>query len=1030
MPPYGAAEGLGEDPTSPLGAGENSALLGGNRDPVVKRDGKASMVSSVSNLANTIIGSGMLTFPLAMASAGILPGMLTCIFSGSVAAFGLYLLSLCAARAPHRRSSFFAVAQMTFPRAAVFFDAAIAAKCFGVSISYLIIIKGLMPNVVTALYHDLSSSTPPAWALSGRTWISLFMVVLVPLCFLRHLDSLRHTSYVALFSVAYLVLIVISVYYSPLEGMPERGEVHLIHFTPNFVSTFPVQVFAFTCAQNLFPIFNELKDNSQKRMNKVIGGAIGSATLTYEVIAIFGYLTFGSTVGANIIAMYPSTSLFIAIGQLAIVVLVLFSYPLQVHPCRNCLDKIFHSSEIKAQSDEGEDEVVDADHAAGEMSPLKHTLLTAAIIISGFTIAFFVDDLQMVLSFGSYERRTALHSALLQKRGYKVLVDVPYEQTVLAVSTQHRRHLGFAPSTILLQINLGGSTKTPGAAVDPDPGRVSRLVRVLRCAKKSRARVQWGRAWLSCGVPRRVRTVSACDDWRSRPLVCKRIFVAIRTLARGTGVGADLTWPTSLGELRVDWNKRTRLWRSRVSACLGRQEQARSTYLVVVLRRLRSFSESQYTAAKAWFTRTPASTAASYIPLSQHPLDNDDMPPYGAAEGLGEDPTSPLGAGENSALLGGNRDPVVKRDGKASMVSSVSNLANTIIGSGMLTFPLAMASAGILPGMLTCIFSGSVAAFGLYLLSLCAARAPHRRSSFFAVAQMTFPRAAVFFDAAIAAKCFGVSISYLIIIKGLMPNVVTALYHDLSSSTPPAWALSGRTWISLFMVVLVPLCFLRHLDSLRHTSYVALFSVAYLVLIVISVYYSPLEGMPERGEVHLIHFTPNFVSTFPVQVFAFTCAQNLFPIFNELKDNSQKRMNKVIGGAIGSATLTYEVIAIFGYLTFGSTVGTNIIAMYPSTSLFIAIGQLAIVVLVLFSYPLQVHPCRNCLDKIFHSSEVKAQTDQGEDEVVDADHAAGEMSPLKHTLLTAAIIISGFTIAFFVDDLQMVLSFGIGPIEQ
>ncbi len=33
--------------------------------------------------------------------------------------------------------------------------------------------------------------------------------------------------------------------------MPERGEVRLIHFTPNFVSSFPVQVFAFTCAQNV-----------------------------------------------------------------------------------------------------------------------------------------------------------------------------------------------------------------------------------------------------------------------------------------------------------------------------------------------------------------------------------------------------------------------------------------------------------------------------------------------------------------------------------------------------------------------------------------------------------------------------------------------------------------------------------------------------------------------------------------------------------------------------------------------------------
>lgn len=52
-----------DEPTSPHDAGESSALLGGDRDTAikrvtVKREGKASMVSSVSNLANTIIGSG------------------------------------------------------------------------------------------------------------------------------------------------------------------------------------------------------------------------------------------------------------------------------------------------------------------------------------------------------------------------------------------------------------------------------------------------------------------------------------------------------------------------------------------------------------------------------------------------------------------------------------------------------------------------------------------------------------------------------------------------------------------------------------------------------------------------------------------------------------------------------------------------------------------------------------------------------------------------------------------------------------
>jgi amino acid permease len=206
-----------------------------------------------------------------MASAGIIPGIITCVFSGAVASFGLYLLSVCATKAPHRRASFFAIAQLTFPSAAVFFDAAIAIKCFGVSVSYLIIIRGLMPNVVASLYHDLTSpdTNPPEFAVSGRFWITLFMLVLVPLAFLRRLDSLRHTSYVALFSVgewiifglldfvidrrhlAYLVVIVITAYFWPLKGATPPGDISLIHFTPNFVSTFPIQVFAFTCSQNV-----------------------------------------------------------------------------------------------------------------------------------------------------------------------------------------------------------------------------------------------------------------------------------------------------------------------------------------------------------------------------------------------------------------------------------------------------------------------------------------------------------------------------------------------------------------------------------------------------------------------------------------------------------------------------------------------------------------------------------------------------------------------------------------------------------
>lgn len=98
--------------------------------------------------------------------------------------------------------------------------------------------------------------------------------------------------------------------------------------------------------------------------------------------------------------MYPSTSVFIAVGQLAIAILVMFSYPLQIHPCRNCLDKIFHlGSKVTKPSltfddDDDDDASVVDEHAAGDMSTFKHVVLTLAITTGGFTIAYFVNDLQ------------------------------------------------------------------------------------------------------------------------------------------------------------------------------------------------------------------------------------------------------------------------------------------------------------------------------------------------------------------------------------------------------------------------------------------------------------------------------------------------------------------------------------------------------------------------------------------------------------------------------------------------------------
>lgn len=133
--------------------------------------GTASWASSVINLVNTIIGAGVLAMPHAMSNMGILLGIFVILWAGLTSGFGLYLQTRCARYLDRGQSSFFALSQITYPNAAVVFDAAIAIKCFGVGVSYLIIIGDLMPGVVRG-FGEVGGAV---YLLDRQFWVTAFM---------------------------------------------------------------------------------------------------------------------------------------------------------------------------------------------------------------------------------------------------------------------------------------------------------------------------------------------------------------------------------------------------------------------------------------------------------------------------------------------------------------------------------------------------------------------------------------------------------------------------------------------------------------------------------------------------------------------------------------------------------------------------------------------------------------------------------------------------------------------------------------
>ncbi|KKA23356.1 Amino acid transporter [Rasamsonia emersonii CBS 393.64] len=222
-----------------------------------KRDvfqGQATWMSSVINLVNTIVGAGVLAMPLAFSHMGIVLGIIVVVWAGLTAGFGLYLQARCAQYLDRGSASFFALSQLTYPNAAVIFDAAIAIKCFGVGVSYLIIIGDLMPGVI----EGFVGGTPASEFLVDRHfWITAFMLIVIPLSFLRRLDSLKYTSVIALISIGYLVILVVY-HFAKSDTMAERGPIRVIEWAGVVpaLSSFPVIVFAYTCHQNVFASFS------------------------------------------------------------------------------------------------------------------------------------------------------------------------------------------------------------------------------------------------------------------------------------------------------------------------------------------------------------------------------------------------------------------------------------------------------------------------------------------------------------------------------------------------------------------------------------------------------------------------------------------------------------------------------------------------------------------------------------------------------------------------------------------------------
>ncbi|XP_008270571.1 sodium-coupled neutral amino acid transporter 5 isoform X2 [Oryctolagus cuniculus] len=335
-------------------------------DPVPERkpvqfmdfEGNTSFGMSVFNLSNAIMGSGILGLAYAMSHTGVIFFLALLLCIALLSSYSIHLLLTCAGVVAYEQ-----LGQRAFgPAGKVVVATVICLHNVGAMSSYLFIIKSELPLVIGSF---LPMSPEGDWYLKGNFLIIIVSVIIIlPLALMKHLGYLGYTSGLSLTCMLFFLVSVIYKKFQigcavgrnetavtsedspdvPRQGFNISCEAHMFTVDSQMSYTVPIMAFAFVCHPEVLPIYTELCRPTQRRMQAVANVSIGAMFFMYALTATFGYLTFYSSVEAELLHMYSQRDLLILCVRLAVLVAVTLTVPVVLFPIRRALQQLLFPS--------------------------------------------------------------------------------------------------------------------------------------------------------------------------------------------------------------------------------------------------------------------------------------------------------------------------------------------------------------------------------------------------------------------------------------------------------------------------------------------------------------------------------------------------------------------------------------------------------------------------------------------------------------------------------------------------------------
>ncbi|ETV71330.1 hypothetical protein H257_13457 [Aphanomyces astaci] len=280
--------------------------------------------SAYVSLMSTMLGSGIMTLPSAMAATTPLPNAVLLVMTGSMALMSFR--TLCLVADATEAYSYEAISTRVFSPSQVWVLRILTVlPCFG----------SMLMNMLVAV--DLLL---PFQALFSRTILCLvFALVTFPMCLPNTLHALRMTNTMVVTSVLYIVAVLAGHAYGlpwPHDSAVERP---LNSFSWGGVAyAIPIQIFSYGCHLNLVRTYGELEHKQSMRW--VIFCIVSTGLALFAVASTSGYVIFQGHPPSNVLAGFPVADISITSVRVVLGVSLLLKMPLAFHPLRDMLEVV------------------------------------------------------------------------------------------------------------------------------------------------------------------------------------------------------------------------------------------------------------------------------------------------------------------------------------------------------------------------------------------------------------------------------------------------------------------------------------------------------------------------------------------------------------------------------------------------------------------------------------------------------------------------------------------------------------------